>query len=91
MLIPKCAILISVIIYLVFHVLQCRRIQDEREDFIKHKTFKFSQRLTTLCLLSLSVINFYVTQMDSNTIISTLVFSALYSEILASFYFRSKY
>ena len=89
--IPKCAILISVIVYLIFHIIQCRHIQDERENLIKHKAFKFSQRLTTTCLLLLAITNFFYKEMSINFVLSTLIFSALYSEIIGSIFFRRRY
>ncbi len=82
---------ISVIIYFCFEYFDNKRIKDEREEFIKLKTFEFIHKVT---LVSLSLLSFgliFIPDIPGFLAILIFVFSFMYAEIFGKLYFRTKY
>ena len=82
---------VSVIIYFIFDFLDGKRIKDEREEFIRLKTFELIHKvsLTALTLLSLSLALY--PELPGSIAVMIFVFSFMYAEIFGKLYFRSKY
>ncbi len=83
-------IFLSVIIYFLYDHFEGKHVKDEREEFIKLKTFEFVQRANTFSLLILSVAYFFTAYINGLLVIFILILSSLYTEIAAKFYYRKK-
>jgi uncharacterized membrane protein len=81
----------SVIIYFIFDYLDQKKLKDEREEFIKLKTFELVQK-TTLAVVSLiSVAYLLYPSMPAYVPIILIVISSMYTEVLGKLYLRNKY
>lgn len=87
---PKCFILLSLVPYAIFHIVNCKK-KDERDEFIAMKTFKIVQKLTLVGLFILSSINFFYKSLNANFLLSSIIGLGLYSEIIFTIYFQKKY
>lgn len=83
--------LISVAIYFCFDYFDGKRIKDEREEFIRLKTFELIHKvtITTLTLFSLAVV--FDPGIPVSLAVLVFIFSFMYAEIFGKLYLRSKY
>lgn len=88
---PNIIIFLSVIVYFIYDHFDSKQIKDEREEFIRLKTFEFVQKTTTISLLILSAAYLFTPSIDGLFVIFILILSALYSEIAAKIFYRRKY
>lgn len=86
----KYFIFASVIIYFIFDFLDKKKIQDEREELIRLKTYSLVHKtvLATISFLSLCYL-LYPTMPAFVPLIFTVI-ASMYAEIFAKFYFRAK-
>ncbi|MBF0209124.1 MAG: hypothetical protein HQK53_19875 [Oligoflexia bacterium] len=89
--IPNSIILISIIVYFIYEYFEGKQIKDEREEWIKLKTFEFVQKANTCTLLLLSIAYFFIPYINGMVIIMILIISSLYTEIAAKLYYKKKY
>ncbi len=83
-------IFLSVVIYFIYDYFDGKQIKDEREELIKLKTYSFVQKVNMAVLFLLSLAYFFIPFISGVIIIIALILSALYSEIIAKFYYRRK-
>ncbi len=88
---PNIVIFLSVIIYFIYDHFEGKQVKDEREEFIKLKTFEFVQKANTFTLLLLSAAYFFTPYINGLLVIFILILSSLYTEIAAKFYYRKKF
>ncbi|MBF0206624.1 MAG: hypothetical protein HQK53_07020 [Oligoflexia bacterium] len=89
--IPNSIILISIIVYFIYDYFEGKQIKDEREEWIKLKTFEFVQKANTFTLLLLSIAYFFIPYINGIIIIMILIISSLYTEIAAKLFYKRKY
>ena len=82
---------VSVVIYFSFDHFDGKRIKDEREEFIKLKTFELIQKVALAALTLLSALLMFYPAMPGYVAIIIFVFSFMYAEIVGKIYFRRKY
>lgn len=82
---------LSIIVYFIYDHFESKQVKDEREEFIKLKTYEFVQKVNTVTLLGLSTAYFFTSFISGLLIIFLLILSSLYMEILAKIYYRKKY
>lgn len=88
---PNIIIFLSVIVYFIYDHFDNKQIKDEREEFIRLKTFEFVQKANTLSLLLLSAVYLFIPFINGMIVIFVLILSSLYTEIAAKIYYRRKY
>ncbi len=83
--------LISVVIYFCFDYFDGKRLKDEREEFIRLKTYELISKvsITSLTLFSLALIPY--PEIPGSLAVLVFVFSFMYAEIFGKLYLRSKY
>lgn len=84
-------IFLSIAVYLVYDHYDAKRVSDEREEFLKLKTFDVVQKVNTFTLLFLAILYFFIPNISGPIVISVLIVSSLYTEIFAKLYFRKKF
>ena len=82
---------LSVLIYFCFEYFDNKRIKDEREEFIKLKTFELSQKVSLAALTVMSALLMFYPTLPGYAAILVFVFSFMYAEIFGKLYFRKKY
>ena len=87
----KYFILFSIVVYFIYDYLDVKKIKDEREEFLKLKTFEFVQKITLISITLLSVAYFFFPAMPAYVPIILIVVCSMYSEILVKAYFRRKF
>lgn len=87
----KYFIIFSIVIYFIYDHLAERRIKDEREEFLKLKTFELVQKITLFSITILSIVYFFYPDMPAFVPIILIVVCSMYSEILGKAYFRRKF
>lgn len=87
----KYFIFASVVIYFIYDYFDQKKLKDEREEFLKLKTFEFVQKITLICVSLLAVAYFLYPEMPAFVPIIVIVICSMYSEIAGKFYFRGKY
>lgn len=81
----------SVIIYFTFEYFDRRKIKDEREEFLKLKTYELVQKVTLLFVSLLSITYLLYPEMPAFVPITLIVICSMYTEIFGKLYLRSKY
>lgn len=84
-------IIISVIVYFIFDYIDQKKIRDEREDFLKLKTFELVQKVTLFSVSLLSVAYVLYPAMPAYVPIIIIVVCGMYTEIIGKTYLRRKY
>jgi hypothetical protein len=87
----KFLIFASVIIYFIYEFFDRRKIKDEREEFLKLKTFEWVQKISLFSMTVLSVVYLLYPQMPAFVPLIVLVITSMYAEIFAKLYLRKKY
>ncbi|MEQ1723934.1 MAG: hypothetical protein ABL930_12220 [Pseudobdellovibrio sp.] len=87
----KYFIFASVIIYFVFDYFDQKKIKDEREEFLKLKTFELVQKVTLSCVTLLAVAYFLYPEMPAFVPIIVIVISCMYAEVFGKIWLRRKY
>lgn len=82
---------VSVLLYFVFDYYESKRIKDEREEFIRLKTFELIQRLTIVSLTLIAISFIFYPAMPAIFPVMVIVLASLYGEIFGKIYFRRKY
>lgn len=88
---PNIILLLSVLVYFAYDHFEEKRLQDEREELIRLKTYAFVQKANTFALLLLSLAYFFTHDINGTLIIFILILSSLYTEMAAKIYFRKRY
>ena len=81
----------SVLIYFVFEYFDRKKLKDEREEFLKLKTFEWVQKISLVSMTLLSLIYLFYPGMPAFVPLIVLVITTMYAEIFAKFYLRRKY
>jgi hypothetical protein len=81
----------SGIIYFIYEFFDRRKIKDEREEFLKLKTFEWVQKISLFSMTVLSVVYLLYPQMPAFVPLIVLVITSMYAEIFAKLYLRKKY
>lgn len=84
-------IILSVLIYFVFDYIDQKKIRDEREEFLKLKTFELMQKVTLFSVSLLSVAYVLYPAMPAYVPIIIIVVCGMYTEIIGKTYLRRKY
>ena len=87
----KYFIFASVLIYFIFDYIDQKKIKDEREEFLKLKTFEFVQKVSLFSMTILSVAYLLYPAMPAFVPLIVLVITTMYTEIFAKLYLRKKY
>jgi hypothetical protein len=87
----KYFIFASVVIYFIYDFLDRKKVKDEREEFLKLKTYELVQKVTLFTVSLLSVAYFLFPEMPAFVPIVLIVICSLYAEIFGKAYFRSKH
>lgn len=87
----KYFIFASVVIYFIYDYFDQKKIKDEREEFLKLKTFEFVQKVTLFCVTLLAVSYFLYSDMPAYVPIMVIVICSMYAEIFGKMYLRRKY
>lgn len=82
---------LSGIIYFIFDYLEQKKIKDEREEFIKLKTFEMTQKVTSFSVAVLAVAYLLYPPMPAFVPIILIVMCSMYAEIFGKYYFRRKF
>ncbi len=81
-------IFISVVIYFIFDYFDRRKINDEREEFLRLKTFELVQKTTLFTISLLSIAYLLYPQMPAWVPLILIVVSSLYTEIFGKYFLR---
>lgn len=87
----KYFIFASVVIYFIFEYIDDKKMKDEREEFLKLKTFEFVQRVTLTSVSLLAVAYFLYPEMPAFVPIIVIVLCSMYAEIFGKLWLRRKY
>ena len=80
----------SILVYFIFSFFEDRRVDDEREELIRLKTFELVQKLTMWAITAFAVVICFQPQFPAIYPLLVLVLANMYSEIAAKIYFRKK-
>ncbi len=83
--------LASVGLYFAFDFWDSRRIKDEREELIQLKTFELVHKLMMFSLTAIAFVLVYDPFLPSIYTIMVIVLAAMYGEVFAKVYYRTKY
>jgi hypothetical protein len=83
--------IISVAIYFCFDYFDGKRVKDEREEFIRLKTFELIHKVTITALTLFSVAVILYPEIPAALAVLVFVFAFMYAEIFGKLYLRSKY
>lgn len=86
----KYFILFSIAIYFIYGYLDEKKIKDQREEFLKLKTFELIQKMTLFTVTFVSIIFFYPT-LPAFVPIILIVICSMYAEIIGKAYLRRKF
>jgi hypothetical protein len=81
----------SVLVYFVWEHFDQKKLKDEREEFIRLKTYELTHKVTLYTVLFLAFGYVLYPPMPVFVALVMIVLGSLYSEILGKFYFRRKY
>lgn len=84
-------IFISVVIYFIFDYIDQKKIKDEREEFLKLKTFELIQKVTLFSVSLLSIAYVLYPEMPAYVPIIIIIICGMYTEIIGKTYLRKKY
>ena len=87
----KYFIIFSILVYFIYDHLDEKRIKDEREEFLKLKTFELVQKITLFSITLLSIGYFIYPEMPAFVPIIVIVICSMYSEIIGKAYLRRKF
>jgi uncharacterized membrane protein len=87
----KYFIFISVIIYFIYDFIDQKKVKDEREEFLKLKTFELVQKVTIFTISLLSIAYILYPDMPAYVPLTFIVISSLYAEIIGKAYLRRKH
>ncbi len=82
--------LASLAIYFVIDFLDSRRVEDEREKLIQLKALELAHKATMATLTFCAFSYAYLPSLDAQYVILSLILVALYGELGAKIYYRSK-
>ena len=80
-----------VVIYFIYDYFDQKKIKDEKEEFLKLKTFELVQKVTLFFVSLLAIAYFLYPEMPAFVPIILIVISSMYAEIFGKFYLRRKY
>ena len=83
--------LVSVVIYFCFDYFDSKRIKDEREEFIRLKTYELIHKVTITTLSLFSILVVLYPEIPASLAVLVFVFSFMYAEIIGKLYLRRKY
>lgn len=81
---------VSISVYFIFSFFDGRRVNDEREELIRLKTFELVQKLTMWALTAFAIAISLQPQMPAFYAVMALVLANMYGEIAAKIFFRMK-
>ena len=81
----------SVLVYFIYDYFENKKLKDEREEFLKLKTFELVHKATIYSVALISVAYMLYPQMPAFVPIIVIVLCSLYSEIFGKIFFRRKY
>ena len=87
----KYFIFLSVIIYFIYDYFDQKKIKDEREEFLKLKTFELIQKVTLFSVSILALAYFLYPAMPAFVPIIIIIICGMYTEIIGKAYLRRKY
>lgn len=83
-------LVLSVAIYLVFHLWDRKQIKDEREALIELKTSAIQGQVTVVALIILALVYSFNPDIPAWFCLLAMNIAHLYSEIFGKIYFRAK-
>lgn len=83
-------LILSLIAYFVFDAFEDRRVQDEREELIRLKTYRLVQRVSSWTICGLTLLYIYDREQPAIVFLVAMVLATLYSEILGRVFYRSR-
>lgn len=81
----------SVFIYFIYDFVERKKIKDEREEFLKLKTFELVQKVTLFTVSLLTIAYFLFPQMPAFVPIILIVICSMYTEMIGKAYLRRKH
>ena len=87
----KYFIFASVLVYFTYEYYDRKKIKDEREEFLKLKTFEWVQKISLFSMTLLSIVYLFDPGMPAYVPLIVLVITSMYAEIFAKLYLRRKY
>ena len=84
------AALASLALFFLFDFIDARRVEDEREKLIQVKALELAHKITMACLTVLAATYAYHPGLDAQYVILALIAAALYGEVLAKIWYRSR-
>ena len=80
----------SLAIYFVFDFWDARRVEDEREKLIQLKALELAHKITMACLTGAAVLYAASPTLDAQFVILALIAAALYGEVVAKLWYRTR-
>lgn len=87
----RLALIITVAIYFIYDKYDEKIVRDEREEYIRLKTYELVHRVTTSLMCIVALAYFFDPTMDALYPVLSIAFGFLYTEIIGKIYFRRKY
>ncbi len=84
-------ILLSVIVYFIFDFFEQKKVKDEREEFLKLKTFELVQKITLFSVSVLAIAYLLYPEMPAYVPIIIITICGMYTEIIGKTFLRRKY
>lgn len=84
-------VILTIAVYFVFQYFDSKQIKDEREEFIRLKTFELIQMLTMWMLVAISLGLIFFPDVSAFYPVLCLVGTCLYGEIFGKLYYRKKF
>jgi hypothetical protein len=82
--------LASLAIYFLVDFWDARRVEDEREKLIQQKALELAHKVTMACLTAAAALYAFSPGLDAQYVILALIAAALYGEVAAKIWYRSK-
>lgn len=83
--------MVSVILYFVFGFWDSKRIQDEREELIRLKSFELMHKLTLISVTLAAVVILWNPDIAATYPVMLVVLASMYGEIFGKLFYRRKY
>jgi hypothetical protein len=83
--------LASLAIFFLVDFWDARRVEDEREKLIQLKALELAHKVTMACLTAAAVLYAVSPGLDAQFVILALIAAALYGEVAAKVWYRSKF
>lgn len=84
-------LLITVVIYFIFDYFDEQLLKDEREEFIRLKTFELVHKVTTFALCAIAIAYTFFPWLNALYPILILILAYFYTELAGKIYYRRKF